>query len=1007
MHRAPAGRGAFTPSPASAVSTPLVRLVLALAALALILPASAAARPSTAYHSPGYRGLAHRPVVVPTPLPPVTLGAGKDPSVLVDAAGTGHIVFSTDGGGGAADTVSYCRLPRGQNACGATSTFAPTAPAGGASGPFEGNFAGGNHDFDGPVPLVISNQLAVVDRRFPDVFTTPGGGTDDSNVFLWTSNDGGATFTGGAQIGNNEIGGGAIVYGSSSPSIGTISRTQTGGTTFQGSGAGQYTTSQALLGPPDQDYDGSLALDGALPVAAFDDANNTTVVREWSGSGDVNNAGTWSSASFTGSSPRLAGGPGGVYVLYRDAIADGNLLVRKVSGGQPSGAPVMVAPASTSGGITDAQIAEDAAGHLVIGWIDAAGIETRTSADGVSWSTPQLIAAAPSGGGLASLALAATSDGGGFAAYVENASGAENIGTVAASAFGTQQGTGQPGINSLPGGGFGTAAGDNLATATCTDVTFGAVHAVAQAGCFLHDSTDKTGDRVVSLGTIDVNGIYLVPDAGAEIVIDPRLHTIDTIGQVSVVLRASGLPDITLWHGTLDIKLPTAAVGDSLFNLPALSQSVLEGFPIDGSIDPKLTNGGVTIQISLGLPGVFGGVTGNATLVATLSGGLQLSSLEIKVPDVVLGVAELKGLDVSYMQSGNVWEGTAELDAPAGGGGFTLKLDVKFANGQYQSGSIDTSLPPPCGVPLDPDEPPAVWLQKVGLTVALAPVSITGRATLGIVCPGDETADTGTLDGSLTASFGNPVTITVTAVGKLYGIEVESGTLVYKVPSYVNFMGKSGLDIGPFSEEGMLNLLLDPASKHFAGSLTGGITFEGVSIPSYAVAISNDGFGACLGPPYLLLPTEVSYHWGDAAPTINVSLNGCPDVTAFAPAAAAARAPRAHAAAGTTFSVAPGTKVIDLEGGRRGRPAVGRPDEPVRGAGRPEHRRQPQRARRGRVPGDAPRDDLRRDHEPGRGHMDGVPGRGLGADHAGCRWPICSRPRPCGSRCHRVGFTMW
>ena len=135
---------------------------------------------------------------------------------------------------------------------------------------------------------------------------------------------------------------------------------------------------------------------------------------------------------------------------------------------------------------------------------------------------------------------------------------------------------------------------------------------------------------------------------------------------------------------------------------------------------------------------------------------------------------------------------------------------------------------------------------------------------------------------------------------------------MYKVPDFVSFAGQSGLDIGPFSEQGTLNLLLDPASKRFAGALTGGVTFEGVKIPSYAVALSNDGFGVCLGPPYMLLPTQVTYHWGDAAPQVAVSLDGCPGVTAFAPAAGAARAPRAHAAAGTTFTVAAGTKVIDL-----------------------------------------------------------------------------------------------
>jgi hypothetical protein len=53
----------------------------------------------------------------------------------------------------------------------------------------------GNHDFDGPVPLGIGNELFVIERRFPDVFPATGSasGTSDSNVFEWSSSDGGVT----------------------------------------------------------------------------------------------------------------------------------------------------------------------------------------------------------------------------------------------------------------------------------------------------------------------------------------------------------------------------------------------------------------------------------------------------------------------------------------------------------------------------------------------------------------------------------------------------------------------------------------------------------------------------------------------------------------------------------------------------------------------------------------------------------------------------------------------
>jgi hypothetical protein len=111
----------------------------------------------------------------------------------------------------------------------------------------------------------------VLERRFPDIFNTPASTTSESNVFEWSSLDGGATLTGPGQIGDNQMAGGAIAYGDpGAPSIGTISRTQTGGTFFQGSPAGTYTNnSKAQLGTGDQAYDGGLALDGRQPIAAF------------------------------------------------------------------------------------------------------------------------------------------------------------------------------------------------------------------------------------------------------------------------------------------------------------------------------------------------------------------------------------------------------------------------------------------------------------------------------------------------------------------------------------------------------------------------------------------------------------------------------------------------------------------------------------------------------------------------------------------------------------------
>ena len=110
------------------------------------------------------------------PLAPIRSGRASCRALLVDEAGTAHIVFAQDGGIDAADTLSFCNLQRGLKTC-ASSGQGPnaTAPEASAGGLFAGNAPGLNDDNDGPVPLAIGNQLFIVDRRFPDFFNTPSG----------------------------------------------------------------------------------------------------------------------------------------------------------------------------------------------------------------------------------------------------------------------------------------------------------------------------------------------------------------------------------------------------------------------------------------------------------------------------------------------------------------------------------------------------------------------------------------------------------------------------------------------------------------------------------------------------------------------------------------------------------------------------------------------------------------------------------------------------------------
>jgi hypothetical protein len=894
-----------------------VAVLIALASACAHAAAASAASPG--YHSPGYAGNTNFGAkVTPTALPPIVLGTGKYPDLLVDAAGTAHVVFAHDGGTSAADTYSVCNLQRGIKQCATSPTVpAPVAPDSSQGGIFSGNSPNLDHDFDGPVPLDIGNQLFVIDRRFPENFPTPAGPTSvsDSNVFEWSSSDGGATLTGPGDLGDNQMSGGAIAYGDpNAASVGTISRTETGGTFFQGTAPGSYTTAQAQLGAGDQAYDGELALDGTRPVATFADLSGNVFVREYSGQGDINDPANWSESSFHGYSPQIIGGAAGVFVLSSDGdINDGHLSLRRIVGGQATGAAIAMGQSMTAPAIS-----EDASGRISFAYTDKYGLEVRSSLNGIAFSGAQLAAALPSGTGIGHLVVAAAADGGGFATFVKNPVGAEGIGQIVVSAFGTQAADGLPGLGPLPGGGIGSAVGDQLATSTCSSATFGVVDAEiypAGAGCFAHDPSNPNLD--VTLGTLNLNGLQIIPDPGVRIGIDFRQHTIDTTGPVRVVLTAGGV-NITLFHGALHIQCPDDGPGDTLVDFkPSDLTNLLpavQGFPIDGDIDIKLAKGGVDIPISLKMPGAFGGITGAATLHADTRTGLDLKSLEFTVGDLNLAALELKNLDVSYTEQGDVWKGSGQLLVPAGGAALDAAISVEFDKGDFTKGSLEVVPGGYPGIPLDDDDPPPMlYFSHAGLSLGLSPLTLTGDAGIGVLPlkpkgVGSSTDYAIRLEAQLSAAFGAPVTFTATAQGFLYQLELAQAKFVYTLPDQVSLNASAGFDLGFLAFKGQMAALIDPTHGVYSADLKADVVLDFSLIPNidlsgFELHVDNQGFGfhvcaaVCGG---------VSFEWDDPAP---VFTDDSPWASKLKPAQPGA-APAAEAGADHEDAVSAGTFTV-------------------------------------------------------------------------------------------------
>jgi hypothetical protein len=872
-------------------------IVLSLALIGLLATASAAASAHPSYHSPGYRGTHRVPRVAPVPPPPpIVLGPGQYPHVLVDAAGTGHIAWSSQVNGQDA-VLHYCQLRRGQKHCSVESSLIPPDADSGY-----GNSPGTDEDFDGPYPLSIGNELLLLDHRCCNQVPLPDGNSSYDVNFLYTSEDGGKTITGPGIIGTQNPGtdtSSVGVYGGDNPQIGVISDTETGGTFFQGTPAGAFTESTANLGDmgPDEAVDGRIATDGVRPVVAFADLSNHIFIREYSGSGDVNNPSNWSSSEITGQSPRIVGGPGGVWLAYQTGL-DSRWLLRRVVGGVASGPSAAITPSGEDTGLF--QLTEDQRGELIAGWVNQgaspARVTIRTSSNGSSWGAEQVVA---KGDITGRLAIAAAPDGGGYAAFeLSAASGQTNI---AVAAFGAINATGQKGLGNLTGGGLGGLGGDQLGTTSCKDVHFGDIDALAEEGCFLRDPANPTSGAAVTAGQIRLNGLDIIPDPGVQIIINPRLHTIDTTGAVSVNLDAPGIGAITLWHGELHVNLAgsLADAGQTLFQFDTSQYAAnVKGFPIDSTIDVQIQHDAVVIPISLALPPYMGGVTGQATLLASNATGLQLSSLHIDVADLDLGALEIKDLHIDYTEQGNVWMGGATINIPAGTPYFGIDVQVEFDNGDFTMGSFDVSLPFP-GVPLYSD----AYLADFGGGFDIRPPTkrFFGSITVGAV-PLDPPNYAVTVTGTVAITFtdNGPVTIEVDGSGAVHGFQIATAKLVFRTDGFFEVDGNIDIDLDVADLNGGLDAFVDLPTKSFSAEAHMNLSVLGFDVTSADAIVSSIGVAACanVAPG---LNVGVGYKWGGSASILGGFGKGC-DVSAYRVQPVADRASiadhagRAHAA---------------------------------------------------------------------------------------------------------------
>jgi hypothetical protein len=812
-----------------------------LAMLALLLPATAGAKPLTLN------------------------GAGSDPHIAVDEAGTGHVVWNDSGGDGD-DVLRYCRLPRGASKCAKQQAF-------GLPG----------RDFEGPRALYADGLLTIVDNRC----CFPG-----DRVMILESTDRGGSFSFPRAIASPPNlssysplgGGGNAIYGPGINQISTVG-SGTGGTYFQAaSTAGGASAGSAAR--VDDDVAGSIAyttspsaalFDPLTPLVAYAHIDTDKVyVRAWDGAGSYNSSANWApSRALRGKAddPRLASGRSGAYLIYRSGKPTAKRYrVRRVNA-FGFGEPVDV---SAKGAPIFRDFSQDAGGNLHAAWVDNGDpdrLRYSNSTTGKRFSKPAQLAKGRDN--MFGTAVAAGPDGGGWALWVTKS----GIGKIKAAPFGPI------------GGGGGDGGGGS--EPCVPKLTYGKIVVLARQGCL-----QKSGETYSTPDPIRVNGVDIDPvgSAGAEaaasekIVIDVGKGTLKSGGTVTA--KAG---NFKLDERKLGWKLPKSggeirdlAGNPATFATGKLNKPLL-GLPVSGQTRVSIDGGAAArIPIHLGLPEPFGGLLGNAvTADAVLrldnARGLILDDLHLTAESIWLGIAEVTDLELEYSQgAGDVFTGKASILMPVARS--KLNTDFGLARGEFDYGRADLEFTPAL-----PVVGQFVLLQEIDFEILTNPTKLAGGVvmTAGPKIPAVDTA-AATLDGNVSYTFPNAPqggVFLAKGDGDIAGLPTANMFVRFETPDLVSFGGSfvlppGGDPFGGFGPElrGSASGKLDVSSGNF--NIEGSGRARGIPLIPFEIGVqallSRKALAAC-GTVDLELETVAAgfglYWGGSLTPFVGCNLS--------------------------------------------------------------------------------------------------------------------------------------
>jgi hypothetical protein len=357
-----------------------------------------------------------------------------------------------------------------------------------------------------------------------------------------------------------------------------------------------------------------------------------------------------------------------------------------------------------------------------------------------------------------------------------------------------------------------------------------------------------------SYSAIRLDGVDIVPQNGSPILILPAAKAI-VATEVRVVLDGHVIEPATI---PLALYLPATGGQLGTLTLPH-TLPLIGSLPFNGSISialakahTLLSNGDTcqfacaALTVSAELPGVFSDDNGNglsATGVVTADAvnGIQLDSLEVKVPSAQLAGIGVSDVDIRYSHANDSLHAQATVNLFDAAGNITGVVD--FLHGGFQDASVAWDAGDGPGIDLG--GPLNIYLTHLGGSISLNPTTINANGT---ITGGPQTFGCSLfgMNGSITVQFG-PFSLDADATGQLLCQNVAKEYFHVDQTGSILIGGDVDISLLFFEFQGGLAISANTAQGHFQAdaNMSACVNIAGTHCVGAEVVVSDRGAGLC------------------------------------------------------------------------------------------------------------------------------------------------------------------